>query len=379
MIQSSPGQRGSVVRLHAALDRLAQATSRRGAFALLYIVFAPCISLFSTAQTGVRYKVLDRGPSLVRTLINTPGLNNGGTLAIWNSANGASITGVVFEGDKSTPILGADRFSFVYPADVNDDGVVVGSVQAPQDLRFTQAFKWSQGNLKLLGHLDGPYAVATAINSSGAAVGSALTAIKTRHAVIWEKDAPRDLGLMGTGDYSSARDISNSGEVVGEGNITPNGKPHAFLWHAGQMQQLPDYPGGSFCSAQAVSDKRWIVGSCDLPEGEAHGVLWRNGEVVDLGTLGDDDSPSTALDINSKGEVVGSSEIADAKLRAFLWKDGKMTDLNKLIAPKSGWLLLVASRINDHGEIAGRGFYQGVIHAFLLQPVLGTPIAASRQ
>ena len=33
-----------------------------------------------------------------------------------------------------------------------------------------------------------------------------------------------------------------------------------------------------------------------------------------------------------------------------------MINLNKLIAPNSGWTLLVASRINDKGEILGRGF-----------------------
>ena len=45
-----------------------------------------------------------------------------------------------------------------------------------------------------------------------------------------------------------------------------------------------------------------------------------------------------------------------------------MIDLNKAITPHSGWILLVASRINDRGEILGRGFYHGYIHVFLLEP-----------
>ena len=188
-------------------------------------------------------------------MINTPGLNRGGTLAIWNSANGESITGIVFDGKKSVRILGAEKFSLVYPADINDTGVVVGSVQVPEDLRFTQAFKWSQGKLELLGRLDGPYADATAINTAGAVVGSALTSQNTRHAVLWEGPTARDLGLLDRGDYSSARDINDSEEVVGEANTTPNGKPHAFVWHAGKMRKLPDVPGGSFCSAQAGKQK----------------------------------------------------------------------------------------------------------------------------
>ena len=73
------------------------------------------------------------------------------------------------------------------------------------------------------------------------------------------------------------------------------------------------------------------------------------------------------MDINAQGQVVGTSN-DDDKLRAFLWEKGKMINLNKLIAPNSGWTLLVASRINDNGEIVGRGYFHRTIHAFMLQP-----------
>jgi probable HAF family extracellular repeat protein len=111
-----------------------------------------------------------------------------------------------------------------------------------------------------------------------------------------------------------------------------------------------------------------ITGSCDLANGSRHAVVWRNGSLTDLGTLGDEDAPSTALDINSHIQVVGTSEATSDHLRAFLWEKGKMINLNQLIAPHTGWLLLVASRINDKGEILGRGYYHGYIHAFVLKP-----------
>jgi len=97
--------------------------------------------------------------------------------------------------------------------------------------------------------------------------------------------------------------------------------------------------------------------------------VWRNGSIQDLGTLGDEDAPSTALDINAKAQVVGTSEATSDHLRAFLWEKGKIINLNQLISKQSGWLLLVASRINDKGEILGRGYYKGSIHAFLLELV----------
>jgi probable HAF family extracellular repeat protein len=311
---------------------------------------------------------VDRGLSLVRTLTDTPGLNNQGDVAIWHEINASEMPGLIFHGKDAISIEGEKDFSLVYPADINDDLTVVGTVQKPQDLRFTHAFKWSNRHLEILAALGGPYSSATAVDAAGDVVGSAQTASGARHAVLWRSNQPRDLGLLAQGDYSSARDINNKSDVVGEANLVPNGKPQAFVWHAGRMKHLPNLTGGSICSAQAVNNSGAIIGSCDLPNGTGHAVIWRNGSIEDLGTLGDEDAPSTALDINAQAQVVGTSEASEGKLRAFLWDKGKMVNLNQLVAPGSGWTLLVASRINNRGEILGRGYFRGYIHAFLLQP-----------
>jgi probable HAF family extracellular repeat protein len=336
-------------------------------FVLLAGFSASSIQATFAQEAHARYKVIDKGMSLVRTLTDTPGLNNHGDIAIWHPISASLLPGVIFHGEETITIEGDKDFSFVYPADINDRLTVVGILQQPQDLRFTHAFKWTAHHLETLDALGGPYSAATAVNAAGDVAGSAQTKSGTRHAVLWKGKQPRDLGLLGQGDYSSARDINDKDDIVGEANLTPNGKPKAFLWHANVMKQLPDLPGGSLCSGQAINNKGAAVGFCDLPSGRAHGVLWKNGAVTDLGALGDEDATSTPLDINASEQIVGCST-PDDKLRAFLWEKGKMIDLNKAIVPHSGWTLLVASRINDRGEILGRGYYQNYIHVFLLEP-----------
>jgi probable HAF family extracellular repeat protein len=343
--------------------------------ATVFLAIAAILPRLTSAQ-GVppRYTVVDEGPSLVRTLTDTPGLNNQGDIAIWHSVTASLMPALVIHGKETITIEGDKDFSLVFPADLNDQLTVVGTLQQPQDLRFTHAFKWSDRHLEILGSLGGPYSTATAINGAGQVVGSAQLKDGTRHAVLWQGKEPRDLGVLGQGDYSSARDLNDKSEVVGEANIVRNGQPQAFVWRAGKLQQLPGFPGGTDCSAQAINNAGVITGSCELPSSTRHAVIWRNAVIKDLGTLGDEDAPSTALDINAQQQVVGTSEATSDHLRAFLWEKGKMINLNQLIAPHTGWLLLVASRINDKGEILGRGYYHGYIHAFVLEP---TPVRAA--
>ena len=77
---------------------------------------------------------------------------------------------------------------------------------------------------------------------------------------------------------------------------------------------------------------------------------------------------SSAYGINNKNQVVGSATFPSSP-HAFVWSSTPgMQDLNNLIPPNSGWLLVYAFAINDHGQIAGQGMISGETHAFLLTP-----------
>jgi probable HAF family extracellular repeat protein len=95
--------------------------------------------------------------------------------------------------------------------------------------------------------------------------------------------------------------------------------------------------------------------------------------MVSLGTLRSDDAYSRALAINKCGHVVGYSGSAKdinstSGLSAFLHVNGRMIDLNSRVLNRSAFTLTAASAINDHGQIVGRGSFNGQLHAFLLTP-----------
>ena len=98
--------------------------------------------------------------------------------------------------------------------------------------------------------------------------------------------------------------------------------------------------------------------------------------MVDLGTLCPSDGHlchSRALDINIHNHIVGQSDTtksSDAEPHAFLYQT-TMRDIHTLLSPvdRVQWRLTEASAINDLGQIAGTGYFQGdKQRAYLLTP-----------
>jgi probable HAF family extracellular repeat protein len=199
-------------------------------------------------------------------------------------------------------------------------------------------FLWQNGRITDLG-----LGTAFGINDSGQIVGG-----NSSGAYVWQNGTFTQLG----GNGASA--INASGQIVGSGSNL-----HAVLWQNGTMTDLGTL-GGNFSDAYGINASGAVVGVSRLAgQVSLNAFLWQNGTMTDLGA-------GIANGINDSGLVVGQSSPNGP---AVIWQNGVMTDLNSLIPPDSGWTLLDATAVNDAGQIAGTGIYDGgPAFGFLLTP-----------
>ena len=268
---------------------------------------------------------------------------------------------------------------------VNDAGQVIGfsainSEPDPVGFFFqTHTFIWQNGRKLDIGTLGGADALPGAScshppegivwgQSSTSTTPNPDTGIPTLDPFLWEHGKMIDLGTLG-GTFGFAQCANHRGQVIGDSSVgaipaacIAVGSPgcRAFFWENGIMTDLGAL-GGDSSQATWLNDAGVVAGSADLSApGIHHAVRWKDGQILDLGTV-EGDACSHGRAINAKGQIVGGSTDCHRALHAFVWEEGgPMLDLNTLIRPGSGVQLTNAIDINDRGEILAQSDPLGV-------------------
>jgi len=202
------------------------------------------------------------------------------------------------------------------------------------------------------------------MNAHGDVVGgSVLDSIWLPRAVLWPHEGGViDIGTLG-GDVAGAAAINDLGEIVGSSSIEPGGSifvGHAFLWRDGKMIDLGTL-GGESSGALAINNLTQIVGMSEFePDNRrGRGFLWVDGKMTVLRAALPGYYSSDVADIDEEGAIVGEGPGLDLQYNAHLWRDGEVIDLGSLAGRGSR-----AEAINAHGEIAGQSnSSNGNLHA----------------
>lgn len=189
---------------------------------------------------------------------------------------------------------------------INDSGQVAGLYEYTTTSDTQHAAIWTNGVLKDLTPTNTNGSFAYAINSNGAATGAdydtntafiydsnglrPLNGMATgyainkseqvagttqnNHAALYNGTSVLDLGTLG-GTQSRANGINDSGQVVGDADVTGGTGQHAFLYSGGKMTDLNSFvstTGLVLNRANSVSNTGYITGSGTIG-GQSHAFL----------------------------------------------------------------------------------------------------------
>jgi len=296
---------------------------------------------------------------------------NDAAVVVGHSINAASeVRPFIWRAGTMTEITipGASGFHIAYA--VNQLDQVVGTVGTADVL--SHAFLWRAGSTTYLGSGDTPSG-AYDINEVGDIAGSWNDG-GVRRASVWLRGVRQDLPVI-AGNVAVGHGIGKHRQVVGSSTVAdgPSSPVHAVLWADGAVHDLGTL-GGRNSTAEAIIVGRWpdrdlattyIVGDSQTSTGAIHAFVWNRGRMRDLGTL-PGHVASEALDISGSGIIVGSSTDRSGNTRACMWIDGSVVDLTALLPSDSGWVLQSAAAINNRRQIAGHGRFRGQQRAYLL-------------
>lgn len=358
--------------------------------AIVPLVTVGVLLSISRIQTeGTSYSVMDLGVVGTSTRSAATAINELGDVA-GDLSGGSPPSGAFLYSGGSTIALPA----FQEANGINIRRNVVGRALFGGE---SHGALYSGGTTIDLGVLPGGQSsAASAINVRNQVVGQSASSAGIRPALfsngsVVELPAPVSSQSVASANASGINDNSQIAGVVtlsGSASVA-----RGYLLAGGVPVDLGSLAWGSLFSQgvtipAAVNNVGDIVGSSVQWNGTAaaqdHAFLFRQGRLIDLGTLGFDsagNNTSTANGINNAGQIVGQTTVSGTSVpHAFVYANGVMTDLNALGSVPSGWTLTNAAAINDSGYIAATMSNSQTFasHACLLVPTATVAPAITR-
>ena len=295
-------------------------------------------------------------------------LNWESRLPIWDANTGA-VVGM------------AETSGAAIPEHRNDNGEMVGTDCVGTCGRMFYGYYWSPAGLifrlpPLAGtdpFYSSTHTMANGINNVGQIVGLAKQGAPTfdTYAALWQdKDTlAQSLGSLGRSIYgmisSVAYGINNLTHVVGNSTIASDSAIRAFLWRDGRMIDLGGLSGQVVSEAYAINNNGLIVGKSNL-----YPVTWKYDVANSSSTPAIQQLPIPAgffsaqpTSVNDSADVAGYAGSPSIDAHAILWRNGQAIDLG--VWP--GGLYSVATGINNLGQIVGEGPVAGdnLVHALM--------------
>jgi probable HAF family extracellular repeat protein len=136
-----------------------------------------------------------------------------------------------------------------------------------------------------------------------------------------------------------------------------------------EVVKLPSIPGGTQARGMAINNQGWVAGWSNQGDGTRRAVLWKNGVLTNLNTLGGPSSTVPWPGLNDAGTVVGISqtgesdplhedwscelgvflpETTDLICRGFVWENGLLRQL-----PPLGGNHSFGTGVNNAGLVVG--------------------------
>lgn len=260
--------------------------------------------------------------------------------------------------------LGQGRLPWTSGLDINNHFEVL--IQHGSD----NAIFWSNNvYTPIVGLNPAGAAYGQAINGRGQVVGSTYVyEVDEHHAFLWQNgiltDLTDEIGIGG------ASDLNTLGQIPATSEFQP-GHQQAAFWDGTQLIPIVDL-GGTYSYATSINDSGTVVGRSERPPGGDRifsAFLWNGVETIDIAAATGKGTYDSTL--NNCGEVLVSGEFKSGATFFRFRSNETIASVRGATPPYAEWHHLVATKMNDYGEIVGYGTLDELNRGFLLRPFNG--------